>query len=107
MSILKIVTFPDPVLRQPTGLVTAFNAELEKLVADMFDTMYDAPGVGLAANQVGVSLRLAVLDVDYHIEGDEEDDADETALRRPIEQNPRIMVNPKLLKRGKDFLFKE
>ena len=104
MAILKIVTFPDPVLRQPTKEVTKFDAELEKLVADMFDTMYDAPGVGLAANQIGLSLRLAVIDVDYHIEGDEDDEA---AVRRPVEQNPRVLVNPHLVKKGDDFLFKE
>ncbi len=52
----------DPVLKAPSRPVTAFDAALEKLAADMFDTMYDAPGVGLAAPQVGLSLRLFVFD---------------------------------------------
>jgi peptide deformylase len=57
--ILKIVKYPDPVLARPGEPVTEFNAELRKLVADMFETMYAGQGVGLAAPQVGVSKRLA------------------------------------------------
>ena len=61
--ILKIVKYPDPVLSRPGEPVTEFNAELRKLVADMFETMYDGMGIGLAAPQVGVSKRLLVIDV--------------------------------------------
>jgi peptide deformylase len=62
MSLLKIVHYPDPVLLQPAEPVTEFDDELKKLVGDMFETMYAAPGVGLAAPQVGVSKRLFVMD---------------------------------------------
>ena len=62
MAILRIYHYPEPVLKQPAALVTVFNAELRQLAADMADTMYAAPGVGLAAPQVGVSQRLIVLD---------------------------------------------
>jgi peptide deformylase len=61
--ILKIVKYPDPILQQPGEPVTEFNAELRKLVADMFETTYASQGIGLAAPQVGVSKRLAVVDV--------------------------------------------
>jgi len=58
-----IVKFGDPVLETPTKRVEKFDEELEKLVADMFESMYAARGVGLAAPQIGISLRLAVIDV--------------------------------------------
>jgi len=61
--ILKIVKFPEPVLSQPGEPVTDFNAELRRLVADMFETTYASQGIGLAAPQVGVSKRLAVVDL--------------------------------------------
>ncbi len=61
--ILKIVKYPEPVLSQPGEPVNEFNAELRKLVADMFETMYASQGVGLAAPQVGVSKRVTVIDL--------------------------------------------
>ena len=61
--ILKIVKYPEPVLSQPGEPVTEFNAELRKLVADMFETMYASQGIGLAAPQVGVSKRVTVIDL--------------------------------------------
>jgi peptide deformylase len=61
--ILKIVKYPEPVLSQPGEPVNEFNAELRKLVADMFETMYASQGVGLAAPQVGVSKRVTVVDL--------------------------------------------
>ena len=61
--ILKIVKYPEPVLSQPGEPVTEFNAELRKLIADMFETTYASQGVGLAAPQVGVSKRLTTIDL--------------------------------------------
>jgi peptide deformylase len=58
-----IVKFGDPVLETPTKRVEKFDEELQKLVGDMFESMYAARGVGLAAPQIGISLRLAVIDV--------------------------------------------
>ena len=63
MSVREIKKYPDKVLKEKTQLVTDCNAELDKLVDDMIETMYAAPGVGLAANQVGVSKQVAVIDV--------------------------------------------
>src|SRR5216684_2597621 len=64
MAIRPIVEYPAAVLLTPGNPVVKFVAELETLVQDMFDTMYDAEGVGLAAQQIGVSLRLFVMDCD-------------------------------------------
>ena len=63
MAIREIVTYPNPVLREQTKKVIEFGDELKKLAADMGETMYDAPGIGLAANQIGVSLQVIVVDV--------------------------------------------
>ena len=82
MSLLPILTFPNPVLRQKAEEVTEFNDDLNTLIIDMVETMYDAPGVGLAAPQIGESIRLIVVDI-----SEDED-----------EQNSMVMVNPKITK---------
>src|SRR5258705_2624949 len=64
MSIRPIVEYPSAVLLTPGNPVVKFDAELETLVQDMFETMYDAEGVGLAAQQIGLLLRLFVMDCD-------------------------------------------
>jgi peptide deformylase len=63
MAILNILRYPDPRLHKVAKPVTEFGEHLQKLVADMAETMYDAPGVGLAATQVDVHERLVVIDV--------------------------------------------
>jgi peptide deformylase len=63
--IYPIVKFPDPVLQQPAAPVTVFDRELRQLVDDMFTSMYDAQGIGLAAPQIGISKRLTVIDVSF------------------------------------------
>ncbi|WP_313920351.1 peptide deformylase [Tahibacter sp.] len=63
MAKLTILEFPDPRLRTKAQPVTDFGADLARLVADMFETMYEAPGIGLAATQVNVHRQLLVLDV--------------------------------------------
>jgi peptide deformylase len=62
MAIFPIRVFPDPVLRTPAEDITVFDDTLHRLAADMIDTMYDAPGVGLAAPQIGISKRIFVAD---------------------------------------------
>ena len=66
MAIRPVVILGDPVLHRPTSPVTAFDDELQSLVADLFDTLAAANGVGLAANQIGVSSRLFVYDCPTH-----------------------------------------
>jgi peptide deformylase len=63
--IYHIVKFGDPVLERPTEPVTVFDDELRKLIDDMFESMYEARGVGLAAPQIGISRRLAVIDITF------------------------------------------
>lgn len=63
--IYPIVKFGNPVLDQPTQPVTVFDDELRKFIDDMFESMYEARGVGLAANQIGFSRRIAVIDVSF------------------------------------------
>jgi peptide deformylase len=63
LSVLPIVKYGDEVLRIPTTPVGEIDASIHKLIDDMVDTMYAAPGVGLAANQVGVSMRLMMIDL--------------------------------------------
>ena len=63
MALLKILRYPDPRLHKVAAPVTEFDARLNKLVADMAETMYDAPGVGLAATQVDVHERVLVIDI--------------------------------------------
>jgi peptide deformylase len=92
MAILDILVYPNPALREPASEVTEFGRELKKLVTDMCETMYASKGVGLAAPQIGVPLRLFVADWegDRHViinpditepEGDER--ADEGCLSFP------------------------
>ena len=64
MTVRPIVLYPDPVLRQPAAPVESFDRDLRRLVADLIDTMQDAPGAGLAAPQIGVSLRVFTYWVD-------------------------------------------
>jgi peptide deformylase len=63
MAVLPIVRFPHEVLLRPTEEVAAITPDVERLVADMIETMHAAPGVGLAANQIGVGRRIAVVDL--------------------------------------------
>lgn len=63
MAIKKILTYPDPALRQKAEKVTEFNEELQQLAQDLAETMYDAPGSGLAATQIGCGQRVVVIDM--------------------------------------------
>ncbi|MBI4698903.1 MAG: peptide deformylase [Nitrospirae bacterium] len=63
MAVLEIRKYPEKILREKTAPVRDFNSALQRLIDDMIETMYAAPGVGLAANQVGVSKQVLVIDV--------------------------------------------
>ena len=64
-KIHEVVKYPDPVLAKPGAPVTVFDAKLKKLVDEMFDSMYAAQGIGLAAPQIAISQRIAVIDVSF------------------------------------------
>lgn len=91
MAILPIVTYDDEVLRKETEPVTENTEALQKLIDDMFDTMYNADGVGLAAPQVGELVRVFVADVDIMVEK-----ADEDAPKF----GPLAMINPEIMETG-------
>ncbi|WP_263408528.1 peptide deformylase [Terriglobus tenax] len=63
--IYSIIKYPDPVLLKPAETVTVFDKELKQLVADMFESMYDAQGIGLAAPQINISKRICIIDLSF------------------------------------------
>ncbi len=86
MALLPIYETPDPVLRQISSPVEQVDDALRALIDDMFDTMYAAPGIGLAAIQVGVPRRLLVID----LQEPEEEEGE------PV-RDPRVFINPEIL----------
>jgi peptide deformylase len=89
MSVLPIIEVPDALLRQSSAPVESVGDDIRKLIADMFETMYKAPGIGLAAIQVAVPRRLLVIDLQ-----EPEDGAPEDA--EPVRQ-PFVFINPEIL----------
>lgn len=81
MSIKPLVILPDPLLRQVSKPVESFDADLRKFSADMLDTMYDAPGIGLAAIQIGTPLQMLVIDL----------------AKEDEPKAPQVYINPKVL----------
>jgi peptide deformylase len=86
MAILPIIETPDPLLRRISTPVEEVTPELRTLIADMFETMYDAPGIGLAAIQVGVPKRILVIDLQEPTEEGGE----------PVSE-PLVFINPEIL----------
>ena len=78
MSVLPIIEYPDQILRKTAKPVVNFDKSLTKLVEDMINTLHDSQGIGLAANQIGVLLRIIV-------------------LQMPDENNPRVFINPEII----------
>ena len=100
MAIRDIIEVPDPLLRQHSAPVEKFDAALKSLVADMFETMYEAPGIGLAAIQIGVPLRVLTIDLQPEDEDAEPEACSahggEAHTHQPLRKEPRIFVNPVL-----------
>ena len=92
MAIRTIVTLPDPILRRKARPVAKFDGNLQSLIDDMIDTMRDAPGVGLAAPQVGISERVIV------VEYAEPEEVEEGEEPREVEPKLYVMVNPEIVK---------
>ncbi len=86
MALLEIRKYPDPVLRKKTEPVKKIDGPLQRLIDDMVETMHAAPGVGLAANQVGVSLQVAVIDLSTR---------EEKEKRHPL----LVIINPEIIAR--------
>ena len=101
MAILPIRMAGDPVLRQKGKKVRTIDASVQRLIDGMIETMRDAPGVGLAANQVGVLLRVIVIEVP------EEDEEDRTSGNRPEGWQLFTLINPQIVKRAGERLLDE
>ena len=93
---MKIITLPNPILKKKSNPVEEINNEIRKIMDEMLDTMYSAPGIGLAANQVGINKRIIVMDVSprpglkrYQEENNEK--------KREIKPNPIQMANPEII----------
>ncbi|MFP5519857.1 MAG: peptide deformylase [Bdellovibrionia bacterium] len=98
MAIMKILKFPDPLLREVSQRVETFGPELETLANDMIETMYDANGIGLAAPQVGVLKRFLVIDTRPKDEKGRRYKYDEmTELEKQVPQ-PLVLINPEIVK---------
>jgi len=104
MAIRKVVIWPDPVLSQAAKRVASVDDKIRKLVRDMFDTMYFANGVGLAAPQVGVSSQILVIDLNPKGKSNKEDLDD---LKAQGFDGPRAFINPEIIAREGDLVWEE
>ncbi len=93
MPLREILQFPDPRLKRKSVPVGEITDEIRQLAADMIEVMYDEPGVGLAAPQVGEAVRLVVVDTEWTEDG--------------AERNPKVLVNPEILEREGSLLWEE
>ena len=91
MPIKKIITIPNPILRKVSEPVKTVNIEIKKLLKDMLETMYEAPGIGLAAVQVGVLKRIIVIDISQKDE----------------KKKPLFIINPELTYKSDDLVSYE
>ncbi len=108
MTIREIIHIPDPILREVSRPVERVDDELRRLLDDMLETMYDAPGIGLAGIQIGLPLRVVTIDLgepdEDGAEDGEEAAPDETTVegrrkrRRNRKHDPIFLINPKILK---------
>lgn len=97
MAVLKVYTFPNPILRGKAQPVTRFDAVLEALARDMFDTMYAEGGIGLAAIQVGHLVQLVVTDL---LNGTEQEG-------QPPRRDQRVWINPRILEAEGEMVTEE
>ena len=95
MAVREIKKYPDPVLKKKTASVGEIDENLCRLIDDMVETMHAAPGVGLAANQVGVPLQVAVIDISSH--------EDEEGKRHPLV----VLINPEIVSQDGSVVAEE
>jgi len=93
MPLRPVLQFPDPRLKRKSAPVAGVTDEIRALAADMIEVMYDEPGIGLAAPQVGEAIRLIVMDTDWTEEG--------------AERKPGVMLNPEILAREGEITWNE
>jgi peptide deformylase len=112
MAKLKIYKFPDHVLAQKALPIERVEKVLHSLADNMLETMYDAPGIGLAANQVGILQRILVVDTEYELEEAPEGtppstDGEVVGPGMITNKKPRIIINPEIVHREGSILFSE
>jgi peptide deformylase len=107
MAIREILEVPDPRLKIVSTPVETFDDALKTLVADMFETMYDANGIGLAAIQVGVPQRVLVIDLQPEDPDAEPEECTAHGghhhTHQPLKKEPRVFVNPEILDPAEEF----
>ena len=86
MTIKPLILLPDPVLREVSKPVEQVNGSIKTLARDMFETMYEAPGIGLAAIQIGVPMRMVVIDL----------------AKQDEPKQPQVFINPEIVSRSDD-----
>lgn len=91
MAILEILEYPSPELKKVSQPVDEIDKEIKNLISDMFETMYNAPGIGLAAPQVGILKRVIIVDIEY----------------KQGEGNPIALINPEIIKSSGETTFEE
>jgi peptide deformylase len=96
MTLRQIVTLPDPILKRKARAVTKFDKDLHILLDDMVETMREAPGVGLAAPQIGLSERIVVIEYYEHEEDEENEDAPKKVW---------AVINPEIVKVSEETLL--
>jgi peptide deformylase len=99
MALRQIIYLPDPILRKKAKPVTKFDKELQTLIDDMFETMREAPGVGLAAPQINLPMQLAV--VEYA--EDEDEEREENAP--PPKKKQYVLINPEITKVSEEMVL--
>ncbi len=104
MAILDIIEIPDQRLKQISAPVAKVTDAHRSLIADMFETMYDAPGIGLAAIQVGVAERILVIDLQRPKDGDApEPESEEDAKKIEWVRDPKVFINPEITWESEDL----
>ena len=93
MPLREVLQFPDPRLKRVSEPVGEITDEIRELARDMCDVMYGEPGVGLAAPQLGVALRLFVIDTEWNDEG--------------VEKNPQVLINPEVTRKEGKLTWEE
>jgi peptide deformylase len=96
MALRPVLLFPDPLLKRVSEPIEKITDEIRQLAADMCDVMYDEPGIGLAAPQVGEAVRLIVIDTEWNT--DEED---------PGPRNPLVLINPEFIEQDGQIVWEE
>jgi peptide deformylase len=106
VAVREIRIWPDPALREVAKPVTEFGADVERLVRDLFDTLYTENGIGLAATQIAVPLRAIVVDLDPH--GEAKDDEELRAdLAATGFTQPTAFVNPRIVASDGEIVYEE